>query len=69
MARQLTRAEQDAIIEATLVAYRITHYYMIGYWPAADENEESIRAALRLDDDTLAKIIIDHPEGLEWTSS
>ncbi len=62
----LTWTEQDDIIIAITAAYRVSHYKMLGYWPGPDDNEESFRAALRLDDDKLARIIADHPEGLSW---
>ena len=64
----LTRADEDAIIEAATVAYRVCHYRMLGYWPGPGENEESVRASLRLDDDKLIRIINEHPGGLSWTS-
>ena len=68
MTARLSRAVQDDIIMIATAEYRIAHYTMLGYWPAPEENEESFRAALRLDDDKLDKIIADHPEGISWTS-
>ena len=66
--RPLTRAEQDDIIEATTVAYRITHYYHFGYWPGPEENEESLRAALRLDDERLIKLGKEAEGPLSWST-
>ena len=67
MAR-LSRADQDDIMLVVVASYRIGHYNTFGWWPAPEDNEESFRAALRLDDDKLDKIIADHPEGISWTS-
>lgn len=63
----MTRAEQDAIIEATTVAYRINHYYEMGYWPGPEENEASFRAALRLDDPELRRLAAEHDGPIPWS--
>lgn len=65
----LTRAEQDDIMLIAVASYRISHYHTFGWWPAPDDNEESFRAALRLDDDKLTRIINEHPGGITWTCS
>ena len=65
---KLTRAEQDDIMLVAVASYRIGHYKTFGWWPAPDDSEESFRAALRLDDDKLDKIIAYHPGGISWTS-
>ena len=66
---KLSRAEQDAILVPVIVAYareQGTPRIPVDE-PASLRTLHSFRAALRLDDDKLDKIIADHPEGLAWS--
>ena len=72
MAR-LSRAEQDAILMPIVLASGhidraiCQHGNWMSY-PTVNSRLYDLRAALRLDDDKLDKIIADHPEGISWTS-